>query len=289
MNGLSPWRPIGAAVILVLLTAQPSWAAQRLWYEHYELAIELLDEGNHQQALEHLQSAVAERSEPGLGLRTYGLHYVDYLPYLHLAVASFMTGDGEQGWQHLERSREAGFAERSDRGRKLLEALTVLPGLSRTERQVAPEVESNELPRYRVFDRQATVLSDEELTALQRDVVERSPAFRSVPLGRAPWYFHYEVGLELERQGDPQRALDAFLEAANKKTDSKRRARLYGVWFKDYLPYFAIARTHVTLGNWECAASALQVSQGFHEIGPQDRESGELDGLLSQIAARQAR
>jgi len=55
------------------------------------------------------------------------------------------------------------------------------------------------------------------------------------------------------------------------------------VWFLDYLPYFHIARAHALLGNWECAADALALSQRKTEVSAKDAEYAELKELAREI------
>jgi hypothetical protein len=126
------------------------------------------------------------------------------------------------------------------------------------------------------------VLSDAEVERLKTEVLGRC----HLPAGgerKAPWYFHYELALELFSRNDPQRALDALVEAASRRRDPKRAARIYGVWFIDYLPYFNIARAHSRLGNWECAADAVAVSERMGEIRQGDTRYDELRELKKDI------
>ena len=95
----------------------------------------------------------------------------------------------------------------------------------------------------------------------------------------APWYFHYELGRDLYRRGDPQRALDALIEAATRRAEPGHGARIYGMWFMDYLPYLEIARAHARLGNWDCAQSALDFSRQAGEVSEHDKEFAEFRSL----------
>jgi hypothetical protein len=142
---------------------------------------------------------------------------------------------------------------------------------------------------YKSFERRPTVLSDAELNRLRGVVLSRCGLAPATNPTSAPWYFHYELGLELERRGDPQRALDAFLEAATRKARPARMSRMYGMWFKDYTPYFEIAKAHVALGNWQCAADALHASETAREVGQNEPAYRELQELKSEVKAAQRR
>ena len=140
-----------------------------------------------------------------------------------------------------------------------------------------------ETPRYSVFERSPAVLSDAEYAEVQDQVLEQCGLDEDIPLRQAPWYLHYEMGLELVEREDPQRALDAFIEASERRHTSKRKARIYGMWFKDYLPYYQIARAHSMLGNWECASDALDVSRSMGEVRAGDKQYDDFEKLRRQV------
>lgn len=143
-------------------------------------------------------------------------------------------------------------------------------------------------PSFTVFQRRPEVLSEAEYQEIQRQVLTRCRLSEGTLPHEAPWYFHYEMGLELERRGDPQRALDSLLEAVARRHTPQRQARLYGMWFKDYLPYFTIARLHATLGNWQCVADALAFSREKGEIAPGDDEIIEFQELIQEVSAHKS-
>jgi hypothetical protein len=151
----------------------------------------------------------------------------------------------------------------------------------------SPKPPAVQVPDYKVFKRKPTVLSDEELNRLRAVVLSRCGLAPATRPAESPWYVHYELGLELERRKDPQRALDAFLEAAARKARPARQSRMYGMWFRDYQPYFEIAKAHVALGNWHCAADALATSERSGEIGASDRGYLELQELKAEVKAAQ--
>jgi len=47
--------------------------------------------------------------------------------------------------------------------------------------------------------------------------------------------------------------------------------------------YFHIARAHALLGNWECAADALALSERKTEVSAKDAEYAELKELAREI------
>ena len=275
------WMSFGF-VLALALTSVP--AAEVPWHKHYQAGIDHILAGEARQAKAELQEALALESEPRLQVPTYGPNYVDYLPHLYLAIAAQMLGDTATARGHLKNAEQAGIAAQSEAGRSLLEASQIL--LLVPVETPAPAPPSREAPGYAVFERQPAVLSDEDYTQVESEVFDRCQLDEDTPLRQAPWYLHYEMGLELVHRGDPQRALDAFIEATERKQESKRKARIYGMWFKDYLPYYQIALTHSMLGNWECAADALEVSRSMGEVKAGDKQYGEFEKLGQQVRGR---
>ena len=132
-------------------------------------------------------------------------------------------------------------------------------------------------PGFKNYPRRTPTLSDEEHKRLQQQVLARC----RIPSSGSkswPWYYYYELGSELSRQGDHQRALDALIEAVNRRPDPQHYARIYGMWFVDYVPYLQIARAHARLGNRDCAADALTLSERLGESTEAERK--ELRELL---------
>jgi len=161
---------------------------------------------------------------------------------------------------------------------KIFSILFIFTVLSVSNNAVARQAEN-----YRQFERSALTLPDSEVETIRNQVLRRCALTQNTAQSQLPWYFHYEFGLELLNQGDPQRALDALIVAANLREDSKRNSRMYGMWFTNYLPYYQIALAHTKLGNWRCAMDALRVSTKNSEFLPRDRGYEEFTDLEKMI------
>jgi tetratricopeptide (TPR) repeat protein len=240
------------------------------WFEHYELGVRLVEQGQAAAAIPHLEAALAARQREGLQIATRPQQYIDYVPYLYLAIARQMTGDVEKARQELALAETSGVAAKSEVGRPLLVAYQLLLRGDTNVRYSKP--------RYAVYTKKAPVLSEQEFNMLRRDVLEKCDVPLDTKQSEAPWYANYEIGLELERKGDYPRALTHFIDAVSHRPNPQKQARTYGMWLIDYYPYFHIARAHVRLQNWECARNALDISQRLSEIRP---GSPEMDEYLS--------
>ena len=268
-------RKLIGFVLIVALTT-PAFAGDA-WDDQYESALLLIQAGDADGAITALRGALAESPEPRLRAPTTGRRYVDYLPYLYLAVASHMAGDAAAANEYLEQSEAAGAAALSEVGGPLLEAYRGLLGRPAS---------IDEPVSYREYDSQAVVLTEEEFRKTQKLVATRCGLAAKNDLKSAPWYFHYELALELTKQGDAQRALDSMIVATEDRPDPQRSARMYGMWFIDYLPYYEIARIHAELGNWECARDALRLSESKGEVTQDHEEFDEFWTLRDEVTAR---
>jgi hypothetical protein len=136
---------------------------------------------------------------------------------------------------------------------------------------------------YRDFPRRPMVLSAAEAERIGHQVMARcgiQPDARHLP-----WYYYYELGLALAKRGDAQRALDALVEATDRRSQPEHRAFMYGMWFIDYLPYFEIAKLHHELGNASCAWDALRLSRQYGELAS-DELSIERRELVLELQSR---
>ncbi len=284
---------MAASLLLFLLLGSPM-ADEVPWYRHYEAGLQSIDDGRPEEARQSLEKALAARQEPGLRLPTEGIRYVDYLPDLYLAIACQMSGDQDAALRYLAASEDAGAARDSVAGSHLLEAYQILlkvPAPSLPTKIDTPPAAGGEGsarpagPSYLDYERASEKLSEEDLEKLKAIVLSRCGLYKDSETVKAPWYFHYELAQELERQGDSQRALDAYIEATRRRPRPRRGARMYGMWFTDYLPYYRIARAHAALGNWDCVSDALRVAESLGEVRSGDREFDDYVTLRGKAEA----
>jgi len=75
------------------LAASPAWAVKE-WYDHYlDARDKLIPRGHCTEAVRSLREAVRLKPNPALDEQTYGLQFVDYLPYYHIGVCHLRNGD----------------------------------------------------------------------------------------------------------------------------------------------------------------------------------------------------
>jgi hypothetical protein len=267
-----------ATASLLLALVAPAGPDTLGWLEPYRTGVRLVEQGKGVEARKALETALRLRGAGGLRVPAGSVDYVDYLPHLYLAMACQMSGDPDAGRAYLVAAEQEGLAEKSEAGRPLLDAQRIL---LRTEPR-RPQTLTGKpggAPRYRDYVRKPLVLSEPEVEDLRAEVLARCQLKPETRPQDAPWYFHYELGRNLYRRGDPQRALDALIEAATQRAEPGHGARIYGMWFMDYLPYLEIARAHARLGNWDCAQNALEFSRQAKEVSEHDKEFAEFRRL----------
>lgn len=154
------------------------------------------------------------------------------------------------------------------KNRRLWIAAMVLLIFSRmapaTEPTVAVQQEKAE-KTIRIFEKKPYTLSDPDVLMLKEELRTRC----NLPPGNDhvyPWYYHYLLGLEFSKRNDWQRALDSFLVALDHRRSPQKFARIYGMWFEDYFPYYQIGVAHYHLQNWKCASNSFLLSQYLEDI-----------------------
>jgi tetratricopeptide (TPR) repeat protein len=283
-------RVVLASFALTAVAARCAWSqsgaspqSAQEWYQHYESGLSLIAGARGAEARAELLQALALKAEEGLSVATAGSGSVDYLPHLFLAMACHVAGDDDAALHHLAAAERSGVAAQSQSGAPLLAAYRFLLG-NRVRGSTQATAPPAPAPSFEAFVRRPPVLTPEEYARLRDSVLSRCGLSRAAAGDVEPWYFHYELGLELSRHGDHQRAIEALIESAHRKPASERNARTYGMWFLDYRPYLSIAREHAYLGNRECAIGALRLAERYHEdsMSRYARELAEVRELLSE-------
>jgi len=103
---------LAALFLAGLLTAGAAFA-QSTFYEAYALGLEQARSGQLEAARESLRQAIELRAEAGKRIRTYGLNFIDYEPYLPLAEVELELGRLDDAEAHLAESKRQGVADAS--------------------------------------------------------------------------------------------------------------------------------------------------------------------------------
>lgn len=86
--------------MLTFFTA-PLFLAAEVWYVNYENALKMMEKKQWLRAIQLLNLALKEKNLPKLNAKTTGLSYIHYLPYYHLGVAFYNSGDYKSALHHF--------------------------------------------------------------------------------------------------------------------------------------------------------------------------------------------
>jgi len=126
-------------------------------------------------------------------------------------------------------------------------------------------------------------LSKLELAAIRERVLQRCGLSSKLSENRLPWYFHYEFGVELINQGAASQAIEPLHMTANLKSESRRNARMYGMWFVNYLPYYQMSLAWSELQKWDQAWDAIRISEEMQEFSPGNTQYEKFSSLKELI------
>ena len=103
--------PLLAGLLLVLLAA-PAFAAST-WYDYYlDARDKHLPNKRYKEALANLQEAVRLKPEPALNEQTYGLDFINYLPYYYEGLAYLGLGDNNSAIRLFNIEEQKGAVRR---------------------------------------------------------------------------------------------------------------------------------------------------------------------------------
>ena len=104
------------AVLAVALSASSTHAAPRTWYDNYLEAKErLIPNKEYRKAIANLEQAVKVKPDSALEEQTYGLEFIDYLPYFYQAKCYLALGDYDSAIRFLNLEQAKGKIQRSDK------------------------------------------------------------------------------------------------------------------------------------------------------------------------------
>ncbi len=100
-------NPSVVALLAATLTLSAPATAQT-WYEHYDEAEKAAKATDWAKAVDELNQAIEVRSESGTRVRSYGMNFDPYFPYLKLGVAHFHLGNLDAAMQAFEIEEQYG-------------------------------------------------------------------------------------------------------------------------------------------------------------------------------------
>lgn len=246
------------------------------WRANYEKGLQLIAQGNYEGAVNYLKMAVADR--PISEIIQDEKESFEYLPYLQLGICYVNLKRPQLASEYFELENSLLPIERSTGGKELMKEY--MEKLEHHEPQTRGVQTAEQTMRS--YQKKPYLLSNLQVEKLKEDIRTRC----SLPKASDesyPWYFHYELGKELEHKGDWQRALESFIHALDHREQPRRSSRIYGMWFVDYYPYYNIGLAHYRLQNWKCADNAFQLSLMYEDIPPDSPENSKLQAMKMEV------
>ena len=206
-----------------------------------------------------LNDAIAGKESPKLKAKTYGLRFVNYLPYFHLGEAYYHLKEKQKAVENFDRCLKYGEIQQAPEEFALLESHRA-------------ELSGSELPRT-------------SAAALKAEPSESVPA---VTTGGLPWYVNYETGLAYIESGDWLNAIENQKIALGANGIPRRYARTYGMWFITYIPYYYLGVAYYNEGMWQLAANYFETSERLGEVKDLETESSTLNSYLEEARRKSA-
>lgn len=232
--------------------------AQTPWYVSYEKAITAQEEGDWRSSVQFLRDALAVKDNEKIKARTYGLRFINYLPYYHLGLAYYHTNDRQKALENFDISlRQGEIAGDPDEYQQLESLRKELGGVA------------------------ALVPAPGRTPAAETP----APASRE-SAGGVPWYVNYETGLAYIESGDWLKAIENIKLALAAKGIPTRYARTYGMWFVTYIPYYYLGLAYFNQGLWQFAVRYFETAERLGEVKDLEAESVNLTSLLKDARKR---
>ena len=222
--------------------------AQTPWYVSYERALAAQDQGDWKGSITLLGDAVAVKQSPKLKAKTYGLRFVNYLPYFHLGEAYYHLNDRQKAVENYDLCLKYG------------------------EVQQAPD----ELALLR--SHRAELAGEGAAAATPAAVAGPEPPDIGIPAspGGLPWYVSYETALAYIESGDWLNATENLKTALSVNGIPRRYARTYGMWFITYIPYYYLGVAYYNQGMWQLAVNYFETAERLGEVTDLEPEASTL-------------
>jgi tetratricopeptide (TPR) repeat protein len=163
-------------VLAFVLLATPAFAV-KTWYDHYfEATRGHMPAGRYQEAIKSLEEAVRLKAAPAVNEQTYGLQFIDYLPYYYMGVCYLRLGDLNTAIQMFNVEETRGAIKRTSLYKSLVAQRTEAENArtARVARLAREEVEkllrdASDLARQRRYDDALAKLAQAQAVAASLD------------------------------------------------------------------------------------------------------------------------
>ena len=80
-------------MVAALAVASVTPASAALWHENYDSALRAMRAEEWDQAVGYLEQSIQQRPDSCIGCKTYGMNFIDYVPYLKQGICHYQLGN----------------------------------------------------------------------------------------------------------------------------------------------------------------------------------------------------
>ena len=233
--------------------------AEGPWYVAYERALTAQEQSDWAGSIRLLKEALALKDHPKLKAKTYGLQFINYLPYFQMGLAYYHLKDKQKALENFDLCLKYGEIQNAPEEYARLQSL-------RRDLTGEPPPSAAEAERT--------------ATAVAADVSPPSE------VSGLPWYVNYESALAYIESGDWFKAVENLKLSLAANGVPRRYARTYGMWFVTYIPYYYLGLAYYNQKLWQLAVNYFEISQRLGEVDGLDPEAANLRTLLDDAKKR---
>ena len=108
------------------------------WYVSYEKGLDAVRKQQWEEALRHLNDAIADKPAPKANAKTYGLRFIDYFPYLYRGIAYYHLGNQAKALEDLGRSESVDQVHQASRDKNAERLLAEYLARTKKEKKEKP-------------------------------------------------------------------------------------------------------------------------------------------------------
>jgi len=124
-------------VIYLLIFSALAVRAAEKWYVNYEKGQDAVKQEKWADAVNYLNQAIAKKANPKRNAKTYGLHFIDYFPYLYRGIAYYHLNKFDLAEADLLHSRSSGEVKKASKDKSALKNLDTYLKLIQQKKQLA--------------------------------------------------------------------------------------------------------------------------------------------------------
>lgn len=272
----------GALLLALAFLVAPPARAQTPWFVSYEKALTAQEDGDWKGSVQFLKDALATRETEKLKAKTYGLRFINYLPYYHLGLAYYHMKDARKALENFDVSLRQGEIMGDPEEYSRLESLRTELGGVAAAVTPPPDSKASAATPAAVVPKTGVVRPPSAPGAAAE---VRGPEARE-SAGGVPWYVNYETGLAYIESGDWLKAIESLRLSLAAKGIPSRYARTYGMWFVTYIPYYYLGVAYFNQGLWQFAVNYFETAERLGEVKDLEAESANLASLLKDARKR---